>query len=276
MKSPLAGLWIFAAGIVLAAGGLEAGSSNPETPRGFATALLPARRVIISARVDSTVAKHIFKEGESFDKGDLLVKLDSKIYEQLFKRAKAEHEYYKKEAARNKSLLADSAVGEAEYAKSVLMRDSSAANLEMAKTNLERCVVRAPFAGRVAKRVAEEFEFVKTSQPLLEIIDDRTLLAVVHLPASMKNEIHIGSKAFVKLDSTGKKVAGEVREISAEIDPASRSFTVRIAIDNKKAELVPGMSGTAFFTQKQKPDIEKKAKSAIETLKSIVDPKTYQ
>ena len=219
---------------------------------GFATVLIPSRRIVLAARVNSTVAKHKFKEGEKFDKGDVLIELDSTIYKQILKRAEAEYAYYKKEAERNKGLLADSAVGEAEYAKSVLMRDSSAASLEIARRNLERCVIRAPFAGRVAKRLAEEFEYVKTSQPLLEIIDDRTLLAVVHLPVEIRNAIHIGSEAVVRLDATGREITGRVREISAEIDPASRSFTVKIAIDNKNSKLVPGMSGTIRFPKRDK------------------------
>jgi len=227
-----------------------AAARSTAADKGFPTVLLPARRIVLAARVDSIVAKHHFKEGEKFDKGDVLLELDSKIYKQLLKRAAAEYEYYKKEAARNKGLLADSAVGEAEYAKSVLMRDSSAANLEIAKRNFERCVIRAPFAGRVARRMTDEFEFVKTSQPLIEIIDDRTLLAVVHLPAAMREKIRVGDEAAIKLDADGRKVVGRVREISAEIDPASRSFTVKIALDNNDSKLVPGMSGNVEFHKK--------------------------
>ena len=224
--------------------------------RGYGTVLLPAKRVVLSARVDSIVKKHRFKEGEKFDKGDILVELDSDFYKQLLKRAEAEYEYYKKEAERNKGLLEDDAVGESDYAKSVLMRESSAANLAIAKMNFERCVIRAPFAGRVAKLITEGFEFVRTSQPLLEIIDDRTLLAVVHLPAELRSKVKIGSEAVVTLDITGKKLRGIVCEVSAEIDPASRSFSAKIAIDNKDSKLTAGMSGTVAFADAPdgKPD----------------------
>ena len=214
---------------------------------GYGTVLLPAKRVVLSARVDSIVKKHRFKEGEKFDKGDILVELDSDLYKQLLKRAEAEYAYYKKEAARNKGLLEDDAVGESDYAKSVLMRESSAANLAIAKMNFERCVIRAPFAGRVAKLITEAFEFVRTSQPLLEIIDDRTLLAVVHLPAELRGKVKIGSEAIVTLDGTGKSLRGVVREVSAEIDPASRSFSAKIAVDNKDSKLTAGMSGIVTF-----------------------------
>ncbi len=233
--------------------------SHDAMGNGYGTVLLPSKRVVLSARVDSVVKKQHFKEGEKFDKGDVLVELDSDFYKQLLKRAEAEHAYYKKEASRNKGLLEDDAVGEADYAKSVLMRESSAANLAIARMNFERCVIRAPFAGRVAKRMAKEFEFVRTSQPLLEIIDDRTLLAVVHLPAELRGKVEIGSKAIVTLDGTGKKLHGVVREVSAEIDPASRSFSAKIAIDNKDSKLTAGMSGTVAF-----PNVSKKTPGSPE------------
>jgi len=241
-----------------------AAPSNTPSSRGFATVLLPARRVVLSAKVASSVKKHRLKEGERFEKGDVLTELDSRLHKQLLARAKAEYEYYKNEAARNKGLLADSAVGEAEYAKSVLMRETSKANYEVMKMNFERCVVRAPFAGSVSKLLAEEFESVGISQPLIEIIDDRTLLAVVHLPAFMRRGIRVGSKAVVKLDADGKEIVGRVSEVSAEIDPASRSFTVKIAVDNNASELVPGMSGTVRFPGAKPVEDKKSGGNKIE------------
>ncbi len=205
--------------------------------------MFPFRRAVISAIVDTTVKKYYFKEGESFSKGDKIVALDESLYRQKFIKAKAYADFVKKAYENNLKLAKQGGIGRYELAKSELEFRAAEAEMKIAQINLNACTIKAPFAGRLVKKIASEHEFVKTGQPVIEIIDDKQLLAVLHLPSSQKKTIQEGQEVDIKIDETGSLHTGKVHELSAEVDPRSRMFEVKILIDNSDGKLSAGMSG---------------------------------
>jgi RND family efflux transporter MFP subunit len=117
-------------------------------------------------------------------------------------------------------------------------------NMNMAKLNLDSCKIIAPFKGRLISRIAQEHEYLKAGQPVLSVIDDTKLLAVVHLPSGLKNSLKIGQEFEIKVDETGQTYKGKVHEISGEVDPGSKTFSIKLLVDNPQGVLSPGMSGS--------------------------------
>ena len=134
--------------------------------------------------------------------------------------------------------------------KSELERDIAAsklnfsvANMKMAEIDLKACRLVAPFPGRLIKKLVQEHEFVRASQQVINIIDDYQLLAVMHLPSSEINKVAIGKRMRVWIDETRTEHEGTVNVISGEIDPGSRTFEIKVLIDNRDRKLAAGMSG---------------------------------
>ncbi|MEA1926938.1 MAG: HlyD family efflux transporter periplasmic adaptor subunit, partial [Candidatus Auribacterota bacterium] len=100
-----------------------------------------------------------------------------------------------------------------------------------------------PFNGRLVEKLVNEYEYVRTGQPLMKIIDDNQLLAVMHLPSSEKNKIKLGQAMKIKIDETKTSHQGKIYKISGVIDPGSRTFEIKVLLDNKKGSLSAGMSG---------------------------------
>ncbi len=219
--------------------------------------LFPSRQAVISANVDTTVKTYNFNEGQAFKQGDLLTELDERVYQQKYLRAEAAYneaksnaEFAKKNVERSEDFFNRGIHGKDDLEKSRLELDIGkskmifyAANMEMAAIELKNCRIEAPFAGRLIKKYVHEHEFIRAGQPLMKIIDDNQLLAVMHLPSGRKNHIQPGQKMFIKVDETGTEHAGIVHEIAGEIDPASRTFELKVLIDNSPGKLAAGMSG---------------------------------
>jgi RND family efflux transporter MFP subunit len=219
--------------------------------------LFPFREAVISSIIDMRVKKYLFKEGESFAGNDLLVIFDDSIYKQRYDKAKAAYleaksglDFAKKNLVRAKDLYDKGIQGLQELEKNQFEYEVSkskltfhAANMKLAELDLKACSMKAPFAGRIVKKLVQEHEFIRVGQPLLKIIDDNRLLAVMHLPSNLKNKIRIGQKMQVKIDETSSAHMGTVYEIAGEIDPGSRTFEIKVLIDNNTRKLAAGMSG---------------------------------
>lgn len=219
--------------------------------------LFPFREAVIPALAESQVVKYYFKEGEKFPSGKILAQLDKTVYKQRLlkieasvKEAKAGLSFAQKNAKRSKEVFEKGMLGQTEMEKAELESEiaeakylSAQASYIVAKRDLDLCDIAAPFDGRLVEKLVNEYEYVRTGQPLMKIIDDNQLLAVMHLPSSEKNKIKLGQPMKIKIDETGTSHQGKIYKISGVIDPGSRTFEIKVLLDNKKGSLSAGMSG---------------------------------
>jgi RND family efflux transporter MFP subunit len=219
--------------------------------------LFPFREAILSSMVETAVRSHKFKEGERFKDSDTLIDLNDDTFKERLIKAKsaciesrAGVAFAEKNLSRTKDLHRRGLQGlqdvercelEVDIANSKQMFQD--ANLKLAEQDLNSCHIAAPFAGRLVKKLLQEHEFVKVGQLLIQIIDDNRLLAVMHLPSSERNQVKIGESQSVQVDETGTVHTGTVYEIGGEIDYGSRTFEIKLLVDNRDGALSAGMSG---------------------------------
>lgn len=220
--------------------------------------LVPINKAVISSLVDTSVLKYNFKEGEVFNKGDVIVVLDDNLYRNAYDAAKAGYEqalasykYTENTFEQNKNLFSKGGLSVQEFEKVKLDMASTISQLKEAKANmnnveikLQACEIKAPYSGRLTEKIVAENEFVRAGQPIMEIINDSKLLAVMYLPSNeIKNYKENDSMLFF-IDETATKQEGKVYEVSGYVYSGSRSFEVKAIIDNQKRDLFSGMSGS--------------------------------
>jgi len=219
--------------------------------------LFPLKKASIASEIDGVVASLPLKEGTRFAKDDILAELDSRLYKEnankalaSVREAEATVAYSSKVFDQAAELVAKGSIGKQEYEKICLDRNTSEAKLAFAvaaanaaKINLSFCVIKAPYDGRLVKKHVSEWEYVKPGQPLLEIIQDSQLLAVVNISSSDALKLKPGDSAVFRIDETGAEVTGTFYESSGSVNPSSRTFEVKYLIDNADGKLLAGMSG---------------------------------
>lgn len=232
--------------------------------------LFPIRHTIISAEVDGVITSYKFNEGEHFNRGDLLVSLDERSYVQRLEKAKsavseaqASYDFAIKNLARNKEMLEKDIGSVQEVERCELERDVNMAKLKfnqanqkMAEQELAACSIKAPFSGRIVRKFIQEFEYVRMGGQLVGLIDDSRILAAMHLPSADKKTLKIGQEMQIKIDETGNIHLGKVYEISAESDPASRTFEVKVVLENTDRQLSSGWSGQLIRAAQSNPQKE--------------------
>ena len=219
--------------------------------------LFPVGQAILSAGIEGLVQEVKLREGESFAKQTLLARIDDRPLQQaeIIARhglldSQAKLRFAQKELVRLGELHKSNMTGDRELEEARLQQETAEAKtkimdaeLNLARYRLEQCRVMAPFAGRLVKIHAHEHEYVRPGQPLLEIIEDRNLLAVMHLDSQQLARIRPEMHVKLRIDETGTEHLGTPYSHGAVVDPGSRSFEFKVLIDNKEQKLRAGMSG---------------------------------
>lgn len=112
----------------------------------------------------------------------------------------------------------------------------------VARLDLERTKVRAPFSGALTGIKVSVGEVVSPGQDLLTIVDVRDIRIEARVLESEIGRMKIGREADVRFSSyPGMAFKGRVRAVSPVVDPNDRTCAVHIDVDNAGGEIKPGM-----------------------------------
>ncbi|HEY4393015.1 MAG TPA: efflux RND transporter periplasmic adaptor subunit [Polyangia bacterium] len=194
---------------------------------------------LVSAYVDTVLVR----PGAAVKRGDVLATLDcrdaSASTKAIAARARALDSHQKAladEAARTQGLLGGGFVSPNEAEQKSSQSASEEAQLEAERATLARstlqvndCVLRAPFTGEVAVRVADPGAFVRPGSSLVTIVDRSTVRLTADAPEIDFPLIPPGTKVSVHLFAVDRDVAATITRRAPAADPATR--TVRFEID---------------------------------------------
>jgi membrane fusion protein (multidrug efflux system) len=207
----------------------------------------PVEEAMIGTDLSFPIASLPFREGQSFSKGDILAAFDCADLEAQVKSAEAVLRAETITRDNNARLARSKAVGRFEVALSQAKTDQAAAEVEAFKSKMSRCVIRAPYDGRIAAIRAHQHEIPEPNQPLMQIVSQSDLEIEVLLPSTWLRWLKIGSPFSIDIDELGKTRQAEVGRIAAIVDPVSQTVKVIGRFTDDLDGILPGMSGQARF-----------------------------
>nr|WP_277348744.1 efflux RND transporter periplasmic adaptor subunit [Victivallis vadensis] len=205
--------------------------------------LFPFREAVIAARAESTLLPYRFKLGEPFKAGEVLTALDDSRYALEVRRATEQADFARAVFEDRKQLRAKNFTSDHELKKAEFDLSVAESSLADAKLNLSYCIVKAPFAGKLAEIRTQEYETVRPGQPLFRIIDDNRLLAVMNVPLNDAALTTVGNPVVVSVLGTDRKAKGTVYEVAPQADHRTGTVRIRVLIDNGDGKLRAGMTG---------------------------------
>lgn len=214
-----------------------------ETALQTSGSILPWESALLSAKLPGRVARVGAEEGAAVAAGAVVAELEAGELANELKRAKSEAARAKSNYRRVKKLYDEAAatVTQLEAAESADRQAAGAVGALQEKADSAR--VTAPFAGLLARRLAAPGTVVAAGQPVAELVDLSKVKIEAGLSEVEAKYVSKGTKAQVTVDAfPDRRFEGEVNFVGAVVDPATRTFPVRIAIANPGGELKAGMS----------------------------------
>ena len=188
-------------------------------------------------------------DGDAVTAGQVLARFNCAQQEAAFGRAEAEVQKRQDILSTQQSLKALNAYSKLDFMTAQNDVAVAKAELKLARTAVDNCVVRAPFTGRVAGVPIHNFQFVQAGAPLLDIVDDRDLELELVVPSLWLSWLKIGAEAHVQLSEMHQSYDARITRLSGRVDAASQTIKVYGKIVGSAPSLLPGMSGVALFSE---------------------------
>ncbi len=224
--------------------------------------LVEVRKVTVASEVTGKIIAMPVEEGTEVVAGKtVLAKIDDVWIKAALDRCKAQVastqaqlDYESAELRRHESLRGTESTtpGELESKQAAVAGlraklDECTAAFEEESERQKRCGILAPFDGTVVAKRAELGAHVAPGSPIVDVVSRGQVDALLMVPESMVNFIREGQQQAVRVDPLGEDVTGKVVSVTPFGPSASRTFPVRVRLDDTHGRLKVGMSVTAMF-----------------------------
>lgn len=220
----------------------------------------PVSEVETSFEVAGRIVELPVSEGQYVQKGQLLARLDASDFEARQAAAEADVNAARSDFERYRELLVKDAVSQRDFESRQRNLEVAEAQLQIARTDLADTSLRAPFSGRVARKIVDDFQSVQAKQPIVLLQDASKLEIRIDVP-----------EADMALGDPGRPPAGlepvvtvtafpdhafaaEVSEMSTAADPVTRTFEATLTFKaNASVRVLPGMTARVSMTVPRGP-----------------------
>jgi len=229
--------------------------TSPASPLSYDTALQTRNDVEVKTRLTGIIAKIYVDRGHRVNKGTPLAELENADLALEVKKAEVMTEELKAEYERAKSLFDQQLLSESEYDAKRLAYQRAMTEIEQAKVEYEKSIIKAPFSGVVDERYAKIGQRVVEDEntPLFRITALEPLEARILVPEEQIGRVTVGLRAdFVPMVDPSRRFSGRVKWISSTIDPASGTAPAIVEINRGEGKgfLRPGTSGKIIIFPK--------------------------
>jgi membrane fusion protein, multidrug efflux system len=230
----------------------------------FAGEVKPRYESDLAFRIGGKIVARGVDAGARVKKGQALARLDpadvglqADAARAQVAAAKTEYEFAQAEFERYQGLLAQKFVSASALDAKRNTMTANLAKFEQAKANLAVATNQAAYATLVAPEDgvitsvgAEAGQVVAAGQPVMRYAREGEREVAIAVPEARLGELAAAKEILVVLVADPKKLyRGRVREVSPAVDPATRTFGVRIAIADPAPALRWGMTANVVLAR---------------------------
>ena len=200
----------------------------------------------VAAQVAGQVEKTLVDLGDSVTVGQELARIDTTSYDALARQAAANLAKAAASAAnaeqnlkRIQDLQKEKIASSSELDQAVAAADQARAEVKaaeaaeaIARLNLERSRVRAPFDGAVAARIATVGDYVGVAAPIVRLVKTDPLRLRLDVPERESPAVQVGQTVHVFVERDTNVYSGRITRVSPAIRQEDRMLPVEADVPN--------------------------------------------
>jgi RND family efflux transporter MFP subunit len=216
----------------------------------------PERKADLRAEVSAVVMQVLKENGDVVRKGDVLAKLDQTSIQDNLRSAQdnarnatqsldqAERNLQRLKTLRASGMTSLQALDDAEVRRNGAQSELSASNARavVARQQLERTIVRAPFDGVVSDRKVSAGDTASIGKELLKVIDPTSMRFAGRVSADKISQVSVGQPVSFRINGYGGQ---EFRGKVTRVDPSANDVTrqVEVLVNFSDASAQPKVAG---------------------------------
>ncbi len=216
----------------------------------------PERNADLRAEVSAVVMQVMKENGESVKKGDVLVRLDETAIrdslgsaEEASRAAKqtleqSERNFQRMQTLRTSGMASAQSLEDAEIRRNNAQSDLAAANTRaaLARQQLQRTLVRAPFDGIVSERKVSNGDTAQIGKELIKVIDPASMRFEGLVSADKIGVVKLGQVVRFRINGyPGQEFVGKIKRVDPAADAVTRQVAVLVEFADKSLPRVAGL-----------------------------------
>ncbi len=231
--------------------------------RSFPARIDANRKVDLAFRVPGTVQELRVREAERVKEDDVIAELDPKDYQIVVNDRQASFDNAQNNFQRAKKLIDKGHISQMDYDRLEAEFKNTRAALEAARQDLEYTVLRAPFAGVVARRYIQRFQEVQAKEPIIALHDVEKIEVKFDVPEMIIRRLRAHTdrdrraaediKVYASFENIpDKHFSLQFKEAATKADPKTQTFEVTYTMGQlTNATILPGMTATVTVDMAQ-------------------------
>ncbi len=232
---------------------VEFGDSGAGSNIEYPGEVSPATNAEVAFEVPGKLIDFPVTESQLVRRGDLLAKLDPRDYQSNLDAAKASAGAAGAEYSRMRALFDRDVASKQQLEKAQREFGVFTAQVEKAQKAVDDTMLRAPFDGTIARKIANDFDNVQAKQPIVLLQTGGALDIVINVPEKDYARIPTGltiaersarADAEVVLSAIpDRSFPAVLKEFATAADPTTRTFTATFSFaPPSDVNVMPGMT----------------------------------
>jgi len=201
----------------------------------------PDRITTLKAEIRGKIIQVSAKRGSRVTKGQVIAKIALNDLPAQLTRSQALLTQREVEYQGAVKLNEQGYQGKVHLAQSFAALESVKAEIQRLELDIANTVIKAPFTGILNTRYVEVGDYVASGDDIAMIADLDPLIVRAHVTEQQINQLSVGQVAQATL-LNGQQAQGKVRYIASVGNDSTNTFKIEVAIDNRKAQLLAGLS----------------------------------
>ena len=216
----------------------------------------PERKADLRAEVSAVVLQVLKENGDTVKRGDVLVKLDETAIRDSLSSAdqatrastqaydQAERQVERMKTLRASGMTSAQAMDDAEVRRNNAQSEVAAAKSRaaLARQQLARTIVRAPFDGVVSERKVSAGDTASIGKELVKVIDPTSMRFEGRVSADRISSVKVGQAVNFRINGyAGQEFRGTVKRVDPAANEVTRQVEVLVAFTANSAQ--PSVSG---------------------------------
>lgn len=204
--------------------------------------VVSVKGVALSNDAPGVVSRIQFDSGDEVKKGQILVELDSKVERAQLASLRSRRWLAERSRERTKSLVETGSLAQAELDTAESTLNGLNADVAALEAQIERKMVRAPFAGKLGIRAINLGQYLAPGTTLTVLESDQPTSVDFTLPQKELARIRPGLTVRVFVESSKTPVAeGTLDTVEPALEAVTRSIKLRARVPGDEGKLRPGM-----------------------------------
>ncbi|MGM0579257.1 MAG: efflux RND transporter periplasmic adaptor subunit [Bacteroidota bacterium] len=202
--------------------------------------LLANESVQLASEISGKIDNIYFEEGQFVKKGKLLVQTNVADLEANLQRLKYTAQLNSETEKRQKQLLEKEAISKEEYDIAFTDLKTTQSEMDALQAEIDKSRIRAPFSGFIGLRYVSEGSYITPSSEIASLYNVDPIKIEFSVPSRYSGLVKKGSKITFSSEAESKERKATVYAIEPQIDPVTRTLSVRAQAPNPNNTLIPG------------------------------------